>query len=866
MVPTEFIRGTEGANRAPNANYAAKGTLRKVIYPTGGFEEFEYEPHTLSEYGNDSSFLSSTLYGYGVTNPTTPTVKTNTFLTNSIGNTRITVSAAQNPAGPFPGQSGFWYPQDAHRLVEFNIQRISDNVYVFGGWIKVYETQTFNLALDPNTAYRINLSVYGKSTYGQIDVLFNPTVILRWFNRPVCGLRVNSINSFDPVTNKTQKKYYTYAAMSDLTKSTGQGSSIIDYTAVYPGGAQCGYQATCQGFMEQILCLKLRQFSSSSISGSFTFGGSPIAYTNVIESDDPGFANGCTEHRYNAVYGQFPANAVVGELMPGCPQELSADMNGMEKETKWFKRIAGQNILVKHQENNYNYDGRVYNEISNFVSRKKWDPYPLSNTGIDMETRLKPFDLGYYKFTSRWVYLQNTVTTEYDETGANPMVSTTNYEYNNVDHTLATKTSTTGSNGEAIEQQTKYPADYYTVPYTTMVSKHILAPVVESKSLRAGTTVSTVKSDYADWFSDGTVIKPQLVKLAKGAAAPETRLHYFSFEAGGNPLEVAKEDGMHIAYIWDYLKAFPIAEVKNAAPADIAYSGFENADNRGNWTVLGTELPAGSSDLTTYWKVYENDAITGKRSFGGRLTKTVSAAQSYTVTMWSKSGTPTVNGLPCTFVQTKGSWSLYKKDISSAGTVTVQGTQMDDVRLHPAKAQMTTYTYLPYVGISSVTDAANNIQSYEYDGLNRLLIVRDIDKNILKQYEYKYNQSIAPCGNTIPDWQYTGTTQCIMDANNTYTGQMKKELRDENNCSSTYLQTQWETVTAPAGQCVAQITCTGANMHLVNGVCEPGTLVLVSSVRGPNGWICTFRYVWSDGYEGPVFSEIHPKTCLLLSE
>jgi YD repeat-containing protein len=53
-------------------------------------------------------------------------------------------------------------------------------------------------------------------------------------------------------------------------------------------------------------------------------------------------------------------------------------------------------------------------------------------------------------------------------------------------------------------------------------------------------------------------------------------------------------------------------------------------------------------------------------------------------------------------------------------------------------AMVTTYTYLPLIGITSETDPGGKTKYYEYDGFNRLLRIRDKDGNILKQYDYKY--------------------------------------------------------------------------------------------------------------------------------
>jgi YD repeat-containing protein len=51
---------------------------------------------------------------------------------------------------------------------------------------------------------------------------------------------------------------------------------------------------------------------------------------------------------------------------------------------------------------------------------------------------------------------------------------------------------------------------------------------------------------------------------------------------------------------------------------------------------------------------------------------------------------------------------------------------------------MSTITYNPLTGVTSKSDAANMGTFYEYDALGRLQCIRDIDRNILKAFDYKY--------------------------------------------------------------------------------------------------------------------------------
>ena len=68
---------------------------------------------------------------------------------------------------------------------------------------------------------------------------------------------------------------------------------------------------------------------------------------------------------------------------------------------------------------------------------------------------------------------------------------------------------------------------------------------------------------------------------------------------------------------------------------------------------------------------------------------------------------------------------------------------VDDVRVYPVDAQMSTYTHHPFLGITSETDTKGNTLYYEYDELGRLKTIRDNDNKILKQIDYQYQQPIT---------------------------------------------------------------------------------------------------------------------------
>jgi hypothetical protein len=146
----------------------------------------------------------------------------------------------------------------------------------------------------------------------------------------------------------------------------------------------------------------------------------------------------------------------------------------------------------------------------------------------------------------------------------------------------------------------------------------------------------------------------------------------------------------------------------------------------------------------------------------------------------------------------------------SNGTITVSGSgNIDEVRLYPDKALMTTMTYTPLIGITSQCDPNNKILYYYYDDFSRLSLVFDQDNNVIKKICYNYyNQPedcTSPCINLTPNWQNIGTPTCQQLSCGGNTGYQLQQQQDMNPCSATYNQIQTVSIYNP-GVCTPAST------------------------------------------------------------
>ncbi len=226
--------------------------------------------------------------------------------------------------------------------------------------------------------------------------------------------------------------------------------------------------------------------------------------------------------------------------------------------------------------------------------------------------------------------LSSSTETVYNDDGSS-IVNTTAYTYNS--HQYVSQRSVNTSDAQTLYTQITYPFDYPAIPiYAQMssLSSNMLDFPIEQNQLKNTTLLSGVRTNYYNFGSTNPNIYPQTIDVKKGSGAYETRLHYFGYDSYGNPLSVSKENGVLNSYIWDYNKTYPVAEVKNAIAADIAYTSFE-ADGNGNWTGVATNNIASDINSVTGSKYY-NLTAAGLSKAGLTTTNT------YIVSYWSKSG------------------------------------------------------------------------------------------------------------------------------------------------------------------------------------------------------------------------------------
>ncbi|WP_440880302.1 hypothetical protein [Tenacibaculum sp. C7A-26P2] len=210
--------------------------------------------------------------------------------------------------------------------------------------------------------------------------------------------------------------------------------------------------------------------------------------------------------------------------------------------------------------------------------------------------------------------------------------------------------------------------------------KRRLGTAVQTESYRDDHLLSTQRINFKNWGSG--IIAPRNVKISKENNALETGVKQ-TFDTNGNLVEIAKNKGVPVCYIYGYNNSFPVAKVEGARLEDIPetyITEIKNASNRDYDRTLDTKNKQG--------------VVTSYVGYEGQLRKALN--------------------------------KLYS--LSSL-----------------AKAVITVYTYDPLIGITSTTDTRKRTTYYDYDTFNRLQYVKNQEGEVLTQYCYNYKGEKKEC-------------------------------------------------------------------------------------------------------------------------
>jgi hypothetical protein len=867
----EMFDGYGTADRKPHGDAAKTGMLSKITYPTGGSEEFVYEPNmkTYWDSVDVENVLTAKVNGPGAYPDQVYNVNftvsrqqvgelfaSSQWLNNSLPPSTTDLAAKVAFVTLYDDATG-----DVITTGGTQAKWIVYGYTGFTGYLLEGNSGSRNVRLLPGIQYRLELVVRnGPNNYATAQIVYDAGNQKIWkeVNEELCGVRVKQIKSYDPVTNKTISKFYRYRSLTDTIHPSAQ----VLYQYNYVSNTESATAIPC--IINGVKYCEAKVLSSTSSIALYLNASTPVAYKWVIESNNQDWIEGGTEHTFLTVNGVM-ATPILNYPIQQMAIEPFDDMNGKQLQTKIFN---SQKNTVKLITNHYSTDSRIsLNQPNNYIVRKRYEP-PIVQSPITL-LNFKHLDVSYYEIFTHWDHLDYTETIDYS-VGSSPIVTRVDYAYSPqssiVENTAPTEVVTTNSLGNQVKSVTKYPNEFSTNPVcASMIARNMIAIPIQEESYQANNLLYKTVTIYSDWFNDQKILKPENLARQKSSTGNlDTRIRFYNYDDNGKPTCLSKENDVKIGYIYDRESQLPIAECMNVSGNNsFAYTSFETSET-GNWQYTGT------GD-------WDNSAPTGLKSYSlkgerNSIYLAITLPQNFVITFWLKDdgGTAYVNDMTPNVVLIKNGWKLCQFSYSDNPEVRYEGIIIsgsgiiDELRLRADNALLKTFCYSPEIGVISTADQNNKYLRYEYDGFNRLATIYDWDANIIKKFDYGYKVATTPCPNMTPNWQATGNTRCAKNnpINNASTGYREREERDLNTCSPTYLQYRWIVYgTTSSSGCHVE-NCTGQGKRWINGNCETGIKIISSSkYLGNLLWECSFHYLWSDGFTSPEYTVTGGSPC-----
>jgi RHS repeat-associated protein len=356
---------------------------------------------------------------------------------------------------------------------------------------------------------------YEQNEYGQIrESEYENSVLIN--KKAYGGIRVKTITDKDINGTTLSQRTINYDSFSNSSKSSGIISATIGLTKIVSNGAFTSSQSPSPSFPT---------LSNGTIyysEGFHSIAEIPIYYTNVTETLSDGAATKTAFTSHNDYNDYFGINFGRGNDQIGSPASYLL-MRSLPKSIKHYRN----DTLVKEKIIAYN-----------LVDRHK--ARSLFTGGITATATIPTIDLlkTYYTYSG---WLQKTSETDRLYDNANNFIETVSTSaYNNTTYLQASSMTTTSSKGETLLMEFKYPYDFSTQPYLTMVNKNIIAPVIEETSFLNSTQTASKITDYATF---GTLQMPQKIRTKVGSGTEITPITFDTYDTRGNLTKYSLRSG-----------------------------------------------------------------------------------------------------------------------------------------------------------------------------------------------------------------------------------------------------------------------------------------------------------------------------------
>ena len=626
----EYLSNYYASNRLPNFQYATKGILKKITYPTGGYTELEYESEPVKKkrfisYSSDLSGL--TVPGY---NSYGDYVEFQPVYEDQIAEIKIHVTSDNLSLNHFC--------QGKIKVTDLTDSLVAPSTYTSslgytGG------TRTFNHFFKKNHVYKIEVLTQ-ENSYCSIEVNFSLKLFNGYDISENIGIRLKRLINFTTQTNQADIKRFYYSNPNDINKpveelpnikipnhfSNMMINSFFDYSL-------CAYDGVTeyQIFGPAIFFLPLVEYQSyfkvlrsRSINNYFSSTNNTQMYPEVtISYGGDNFENGGVYKSYNLVNNHGPVF-----ILPITPSRYNINSFFSELDVhKDNENITGGNLLkeivIKKIDDNFyklkeDKTSTTYSQlsiVSNLVGKKVYD-YVLNS--VPTNSTISNYIMAMYDVKSFDKKTVNTESKEFfgdlpkideDDSLFKKIVTTQEFTYGTL-RGLPLETKNYSSDGSMLLTKNYYPNQANTLSLSSsdeviannkLVSQNRIATPIQVEQYRNGDLLSTQRTVNKSWNNNPELILPEKILTSKGTQPLEERAIFSEYDANGNLSVLSLKDGSKTKYFYNNLNQV-ILKVEN-------YTSALNIPAIPTWTNACTFIAQYPSALIS---IYNYDATTNQ--------------------------------------------------------------------------------------------------------------------------------------------------------------------------------------------------------------------------------------------------------------
>ena len=531
-------------------------------------------------------------------------------------------------------------------------------------------------------AFLVSLTIYDQ-TVSEDELLF------------ASGKRIKQIEFLDSQDNVVSKKLYEYK------NEFGEESGVILSIPAFGSLAQLpGIPSTGSANMENNTIYS-EEFGATPGGPYSTYQGNTIGYEYVKEFN--GDANSNTGYvSYNFLVPRDSDDHLNYPITPPTDNEW---LRGLPKFIRVYKNDNGIYKIVKETENSYLYGDELLSskmmpislkkDLSQDVTQADINSHPLGLTYDISNTKFRlplvqlfndPYaSYKIYHFTGGTLDTWKSIERNFDD-NENLTLETetiTSFDYSNHYQPKSIKSVT--SDGLAIMESFTYPQELisnFTIHPTTYSTNPIQALAEQNRVMPIETKV------FKDINNDG----------------------FFGF-----PSNLETVSTKNTEYAW-----FPINSEELLKPSKVL-------------TSIGGETPEERIEFEKY--DIKGNILQVSQTDGMKIAYVWGYDKTYPIAKLENATLDTQNSAQQTALT--AAISSSNQDTNDVTEDTLR-TKLNDIRIAFPDAMVTTYTYDPLIGVTSMTDPKGYTVYYEYDDLNRLKRVLDSNGNVLSENKYNY--------------------------------------------------------------------------------------------------------------------------------